>query len=189
GGEHPRMATHNLLVRLGDALFLEVIAPNPKVPAPGRPRWFGLDRLGPDALPELSVWVVRTADIHAAASACCESLGAIEPMSRGALSWQITIPGDGTVPLDGVAPALIEWHAQSHPAAALQELGLSLARLDIFHPDPARISRLLASLDLDGPVSVKPLPGGAAAHLVAAINTPQGIRHLSSPSWPLLRPA
>lgn len=27
GGEHPRMATHNLLLRLGDAMFLEVIAP------------------------------------------------------------------------------------------------------------------------------------------------------------------
>lgn len=29
GGEHPRMGTHNLLRRLGDSLFLEVIAPDP----------------------------------------------------------------------------------------------------------------------------------------------------------------
>lgn len=43
GGEHPRMGTHNLLLRLGDALFLEVISPNPLVPAPARPRWFALD--------------------------------------------------------------------------------------------------------------------------------------------------
>ena len=45
GGEHPRMGTHNLLLRLGDSLFLEVIAANPQVPAPDRPRWFGLDQL------------------------------------------------------------------------------------------------------------------------------------------------
>jgi hypothetical protein len=38
GGEHPRMATHNLLLRLGDSIFLEIIAPNPvsslKIDAP-----------------------------------------------------------------------------------------------------------------------------------------------------------
>jgi len=31
GGEHPKMAMHNLLLRLGDSIFLEVIAPNPSV--------------------------------------------------------------------------------------------------------------------------------------------------------------
>lgn len=182
GGRHPRMGTHNMLVRLGDSLFLEVIAPDPDAPAPGRPRWFGLDRLRHDSLPALSVWVVRTTDIQAAASGCCESLGEIESMNRGALTWQITVPADGSIPLDGVGPALIEWHAQKHPAAALQEQGLSLARLDIYHPEPARITGLLASLDFEGPVSVKPLPRGALAHLVATIRTPQGLRELSVPN-------
>ena len=51
GGEHPRMGTHNFLLRLGDAMFLEVIAPNPAAPAPSRPRWFGLDKLGPHSPP------------------------------------------------------------------------------------------------------------------------------------------
>lgn len=36
GGKHPRMGTHNLLLRLGDC-YLEVIAPNPDAPAPTRP--------------------------------------------------------------------------------------------------------------------------------------------------------
>ena len=108
GGAHPRMATHNQLLRLGDATYLEVIAPDPAAPAPGRPRWFGLDALGPRSVPALSTWVVRSTDIQASAAAASEPLGGIEPMSRGALDWRITIPADGSVPLDGAAPALIE---------------------------------------------------------------------------------
>ena len=34
GGTHPRMGTHNLLLRLGDTLFLEIIAIQPEAPAP-----------------------------------------------------------------------------------------------------------------------------------------------------------
>lgn len=179
GGEHPRMGTHNLLLRLGDALFLEVIAINPAAPVPPRPRWFGLDSLAADASPSLSTWVVRTGDIREAASACSEQLGPVEPMSRGALNWLITIPEDGAVPLDGVAPALIEWHTDAHPASRMEDRGLSLNRLEIFHPDPERVSRLLALLRLEAPVSVLSLRSGAIPHLVAHIDTPQGLRTIS----------
>src|SRR3546814_2032333 len=42
GGEHPRMGTHNLLLRLGKDVYLEVIAINPEAQQPGRPCWFEL---------------------------------------------------------------------------------------------------------------------------------------------------
>lgn len=188
GGEHPRMATHNLLLRLGDAMFLEVIAPNPSAPAPGRPRWFGLDGLDSRSPPSLSTWVARTADIRAAVAGASEPLGAVEPMSRGTLDWLITLPADGSVPLDGVAPALIEWHTDTHPAAGLEDKGLSLVRLEILHPDPDRVSRLLRSLALEAPVFVLPLPAGATPRLVAHIDTRQGLRVLSAPD-PAFGPA
>lgn len=181
GGEHPRMATHNLLLRLGATMFLEVIAPNPAAPVPVRPRWFALDNLRLQSLPTLSTWVVRTADIHTAVASSSESLGTIEPMSRDALNWLITIPADGSIPLDGAAPALIEWHTDVHPAAGLEDVGLSLVKLEILHPEPDLVSRLLSSLELDAPVSVHSAPAGASAHLVAYINTPQGLRVLSAP--------
>lgn len=179
GGEHPRMGTHNLLLRLGESLFLEVIAPNPNAAAPVRPRWFGLDRLGADAMPSLSTWVVRTNDIHSGVTACTEVLGEIEPMNRGGIDWLITIPADGSVPVDGVAPALIEWHTLVHPAAGLPDVGLSFVGLEIIHPDPQRLSRLLSSLDLQGAVTLRSPVGGAIPHLVAHISTPQGLRALS----------
>jgi len=178
GGEHPRMGTHNFLLRLGDSLFLEVIAPNPNAPSPARPRWFGLDTLRPNSAPRLSAWVARTPDIHATASACSEALGNVEPMSRGTLNWLITIPNDGSLPLNGIAPALIEWQATVHPAARLQDHGLSLAKLELFHPEPERISRLLRSLGLEGPLSVASPRGECTASMIAHINTPQGLRFL-----------
>lgn len=181
GGEHPRMGTHNLLLRLGDAMFLEVIAPNPAAPAPSRPRWFALDTLQTQSPPSLSTWVVRTPDIRASLAAASEPLGNVEPMSRGVLDWLITIPADGSVALDGVAPALIEWHTGAHPASRLPDNGLSLARLDIVHPDPARVTRLLSSLKLEAPVVVQPARPGQPAGLVAHIHTPQGLRVLSVP--------
>jgi hypothetical protein len=181
GGEHPLMGTHNLLLRLGDALFLEVIAPNPAAPAPVRPRWFALDALHPDSSPALSAWVARTADIRATAAASSEPLGDIEPMTRGALNWLITIPADGSLPMDGIAPAVIEWHTEVHPAAKLQDQGLSLAKLELFHPEPERVSRLLLSLGIESHVSISAAPVGGAPSLLAHINTPLGVRLLTAP--------
>lgn len=42
GGNHPRMSTHNLLLRFGDCFYLEVIAPDPLAPNPGGPGGLGL---------------------------------------------------------------------------------------------------------------------------------------------------
>ncbi|MBU1237968.1 MAG: VOC family protein [Gammaproteobacteria bacterium] len=177
GGEHVCMGTHNLLLRLGESMYLEVIAINPAAPAPTRPRWFGLDTLAADAAPALSAWVARTGDIRATAAAASEPLGDIEPMSRGALEWLITIPADGSLLLGGVAPALIEWHTDAHPATRLIDHGLSLVGLELHHPEPQRVARLLHSLGFEGPVTVAE-KSAVAARRVAHIATPQGVRTL-----------
>ena len=179
GGEHPRMGTHNLLLRLGDSIYLEVISIKPAAPAPGRPRWFGLDTLDADTPPRLATWIARSDDIHASAAASSEVLGQVEPMSRGALNWKITVPPDGSLILDGIAPALIEWEPGAHPATRMQDLGLVLTGLELFHPQPERIATLLHSLDMHGPVSLSALAAGEMPYLVAHIDTPQGPRRLS----------
>ena len=63
------MGTHNSVLRLGEAMYLEIIAVNPVAPRPSRPRWFELDRLETDSAPRLTTWIARTHDIHAAARA------------------------------------------------------------------------------------------------------------------------
>src|SRR4051794_22010223 len=65
GGQHPLMGTHNCLMRLGDDLFLEIIAPDPDA-SPQRTRWFELDDPGMrgrlSRSPQLVTWVVRVPD-------------------------------------------------------------------------------------------------------------------------------
>jgi len=168
GGEHVRMATHNQLVRLGASCYLEVIATNPAAAAPDRPRWFALDVAGP--APVLATWVARTADIRIAAAAT-EPLGTIEAMQRGELEWLITIPPDGSLPLGGTAPALIQWGQGTHPAATLPDQGLTLLELELLHPQPERLERLLTALGIAGPLRVLPAP---SAGLAARILTPEG---------------
>lgn len=178
GGKHPAMGTHNLLLKLGESLYLEMIAIDPAVPAPRRPRWFGLDELTSSDPPALAAWVVRTDDIHAARAACQESLGTIVPMERDTLRWLITIPDDGVPVLGGAAPALIQWLAGPHPAASLADLGLSLVELAIIHPEPARILRMLNDLGMEGPWRVQAGKPGADARLKATIGTAAGLRYL-----------
>jgi len=171
GGEHEHMGTHNCLLKLGDKLFLEVIAANPGAPHPGRPRWFQLDEPDSVRTPRLATWVARCDYIHALAPA---SLGKIETMSRGNFRWLITVPEDGKLPLQGVAPTLIQWLSESHPADTLKNLGCSLVRFEGFHPRPESVTGMLRVVGFEGQFQVSP----RAASVVAHIQTPAGPRRL-----------
>lgn len=182
GGEHPRMGTHNRLLKLGDRCYLEVIAVNPEAPEPDRPRWFQLDRPDPFRPVRLAAWIARTDDIRAAATASPIPLGEIEAMHRGRLHWLITIPSDGSLPLQGIAPMLIQWPDAMHPAAMLPESGCALVRLKGFHPEAGKVMRTLDAIGFEGDFQVFELPPGRAPCLVAHIRTPAGLRQLSFPN-------
>jgi aminoglycoside 6'-N-acetyltransferase len=192
GGEHPRMGTHNTLLRLGNDRYLEVLAANPAAPRPDRPRWFGLDAEAGLRPAHLAAWVVRTDDIEAAVARSPIPLGRIETMSRGSLEWRITIPADGSLPLGGAAPLLIQW-GTGHPATTMTDVGCSLVGLDVRHPEAAAIRRLLAAVGFAGPVTVEARHDGRAS-LVARFRTPDGTPVVSH-DWPfpdtplVLRPA
>jgi len=175
GGAHPRMGTHNLLLRLGESAFLEVIAPDPAAPHPGRPRWFGLDEAATLRVPRLAAWVARTDDLGACPQdllACC---GPIETQARGTREWRITIPADGRPPLGGALPMLIEWQQPRAPAGAgLPEAGCALAALGLRHPEPARVEALLARMGFEGRIAIEAGEPG----LWADIATPAGVRRL-----------
>jgi len=158
GGTHHAMGTHNLLLKLDDSTYLEVLAVDPDMTAPGRPRWFDLDRV---TSPALATWVARVDDIQAAALALGIPGHHIKPMSRGDLNWLITIPDDGSV---SDLPVLIQWLDGPHPAAGLRDAGCFLMSLDV---------RL-------GPLSPLLLDARCLAgpELIASIRTPHGLRSL-----------
>lgn len=179
GGTHERMGTHNLLLSLGDARYLEVIAINPAALTPSRPRWFGLDERPAGEPPRLIAWVARTSDIRGLASTRAAELGPVHEMSRDNLSWLLTIRPDGRQPGGGVAPALIEWPPGIHPASRLRRAGCSLEALEVYTPDPNQLTRLFQDLALEGAPHIHRLPAGSEAYLVAHVRTPQGLRTLS----------
>lgn len=179
GGAHPRMGTHNHLLRLGERSFLEIIAIDPAAPAPARPRWFQLDdpelqaelRQGP----RLLTWVVRTTRIAETFLVSSRPLGAIEPMERGHLRWLITFPNDGSLIDSGLMPSLIQWPDGPHPASRMPDLGCTLERLDAEHPDPVSYRRDLASIGADRHLEIR---AAASPRLIAHIRTPTGVRTL-----------
>ena len=175
GGQHPRMGTHNLLLKLGEATFLEVIAIDPQAPPSARPRWFALDVAADMHVPRLAAWVARTDDLRACPNELLQHIGPIETMTRGAREWLITIPADGTLPLGGALPMLIEWRSPRSPAGAgLPEAGCSLATLGLRHPLPDNLASMLALAGLEDAVDIAAgVPG-----LWADIVTPHGLRRL-----------
>lgn len=173
GGEHPQMGTHNRLLGLGD-LYLEVIAVNPGAPAPGRPRWFDLDRF--TGAPRLTNWVARCDDLEAALDLAPAGTGVAMALARGDFRWQMAVPGDGRLPFDGAFPALIQWQGALHPAAALPDAGVRLTRLEIAHPRAADLRAALAGQFPDPRVV---LVQGPAKAMAATFDTPHGQRTLS----------
>lgn len=176
GGEHARMGTHNRLLRLGERVYLEVIAVNPAAPPPGRPRWFGMDDADAMRAPRLATWVARTDDVRAAVAASSLPLGTIEKMSRGSLEWLITVPPHGGLLLEGVAPTMIEWPEGVHPADGMSDPGCSLLALEAAHPEPGKLRNLLRSIGFEGTIEISAGP----ARLSASVMTPSGLRRLGS---------
>lgn len=171
GGRHASEGTHNFLMALGPAVYLEIAGPDIEAPAPSRPRWFGLDELKG---PRLVAWAARGKDLERVAAAAAGSglkLGAVGSGSRRTangqlLSWRFTDPR--AVVEGGVVPFLIDWGETPHPALSAPQ-GAILKGLRAEHPDPERVENALAALDLRLPVRRGPSPV-----LIALLETPKG---------------
>src|SRR5262245_40269943 len=178
GGKHPLMGTHNRLLRVGEGCYLEIIAIDPDAPAPARPRWFSLDTPETQARlaegPLLLTWAVRTDKIVEAVTRVPE-LGQVHAATRGALSWRITVPEDGSLQFGGLLPTVIQWDSDAHPAAALEQLGCELQELTLVHPMSAGLVPMFRALRISGPVDLKPGP----KELAAVLQSPKGLVKIS----------
>lgn len=185
GGSHPGWGTHNRLLRLDARTYLELIAPDPAQPAPALLRPFGLDdpalRERIAERPRLVHFVCRVPKLDSvAARDHGYDPGPVMPMTRGALSWRITMPEDAAsasrrwTDAGRLQPTLIEWAGgaapQRHPVDALEPSGVTLVALRLCAPP--RLA-LPAALREDPRVVIEPASQPA---LGAELMTPQGWR-------------
>ena len=171
GGQHARYGTHNTLLGLADGLYFEVIAKDPDALPHAGHSWFGLDHF--TGLPRLANWICRTDDMTAELGKAPPEVGTPRALTRSDLSWQITVPDDGSLPFDGAFPTLIEWAKGTvHPAERLPQSGCKLLSLEVSHP---RADDLVGMMDLhDARVTL--LRGEFG--LRAAFQTPHGVKVL-----------
>lgn len=117
GGRHLDQGTRNALIRLGPAMYLELIGPDLSPPPPPGPRWFGLDDL---TTPRLITWAAKAENLEHRADAACRAgleLGEVRSGQRQQndgrmLSWRLVRP----LPLMAALAAL--WIMSAVPALA-----------------------------------------------------------------------
>ncbi|WP_342360707.1 VOC family protein [Terrarubrum flagellatum] len=180
GQRHAYMGTHNHLLQLGDSIYLEIVALDPDAEAPGRARWFGLDdqkavRANWDAGRRLRGWVARTDAIDLFLAGRETIFGKKVSLPWVASAFEFAIPDDGSLPLDGAAPSIIDRRGKPRSMATMADLGARLRSFSLEHPDAAMISELYRSLEIDRPPIVM---HGDALRYRAQIETPAGLKEL-----------
>ena len=184
GGRHEMMGTHNRVMALGDGVYLEIIAVNPEMTPPTRPRWFGLD--DPSVIrgladsPRLLTWAVNTESLDTLLASSQIVVGEVLEARRGDLRWMVALPDDGRLFAGGFFPLCIQWQMEFHPASRMPDLGCRLMSLSLYHPYPRWLQGLLAAIGADTAVVIEGVSDPAEARLVARISTPGGEAELST---------
>ena len=138
------------------------------------------------AFDELKTYVLAAMSTNMPVALACDDLDAIlmelgtgfgtpVTLKRGDFKWRMAVPATGMLPFDGVAPALIQWDGDAHPAPRLNDSDCRLQDLVVFHPQACEMENLLRPYLQDDRVTFRK----GAAQLVAAVATPDGLCKLS----------
>jgi hypothetical protein len=170
GGSSPDRGTHNALIALGPATYLEIVAPDPRQQNPPHPPWWlhGLKK------PHLVQWAVKGTDlehVHEMAVQRGVPLGEVLSGSRQRpdgvlLTWRFTSPRQPVA--EGIVPFFIDWGLSPHPATSSVQ-GVQLIALRAEHPDHRRVQGMLHQLGIDLAVT-----RGSRPALIATIEGPRG---------------
>lgn len=181
GQRHAYMGTWNHLLQLGGPVYLEIVALDPEAERPGRRRWFGLDdqakiRRDWDDGRRLRGWVARTDAIDTVLAERGHIFGEKVALPLVDPAFDFAIPRDGSLPLDGAVPSIIDRRGKPRSMATMADLGARLHSYSLEHPDADMVSALYGALDIDRPPTI--VHGPAVAYR-ALIETPAGRRLLT----------
>ena len=181
GTRHGYMGTHNHRLQLGNNVYLEIVALDPDGITPGRARWFGLDnqdkiRSDWEEGRRLRGWVAATKSIDSVVSAHGAIFGEKVLLPTADPTFAFAIPADGSLPLDGAAPSIIDHQGDPTSMAEIPDLGARLVSMRMEHPDPAFVEALYRELSIDRPPAIIQ---GAGVRYRAQIETPTGLKELT----------
>lgn len=181
GGRHLTQGTHNMLLRLGDTQYLEVIAIDPEGVKPGSPRWFELDEPGLQSdiadAPRLITWAARVPDIDQVVRIPPYDGCEVQDLSRGDLRWRVALDPAGRLPEAGVLPLVIKWQVEFIPPKRLPDSGCAIRNVTIRHPQPQSIDQKLKAMRLVSSIAIR---RGDRPRLAVSLDTPNGPVELSS---------
>ena len=181
GTRHDYMGTHNHRLQLGNRVYLEIVALDPEGASPGRARWFGLDdqeqvRSDWNEGRRLRGWVASTDAITAVLSTHGAIFGDEVALPAAHPTFAFSIPEDGSLPLDGAAPSIIDHRGDPTSMAAIPDLGARLRSLTLEHPEPAAIRSLYRDVSIEPPPEIV---AGQKIRYRATIETPTGLKELT----------
>ncbi len=171
GGRHLQQGTHNALLRLGPAAYLELLAIDPDNTTIAPPRWMGVDQV---TSPQFTRWALRSPQLEQD----CQLLQAAAPLmgqlrqgqrqkSDGRLlQWQLSMP----LPFPAVEllPFLIDWSKGNHPADDLPAT-CQIQKLEAIHPQATKTQKVFDALNIDWSIQK-----GSEIALRALISSPNG---------------
>ncbi len=180
GQRHGYMGTYNHLLQLGDGVYLEIVALDPDAAGPGRARWFGLDdrkavEAAWDAGRRLRGWVARTDSIDVVLAGREGIFGRKVSLPWTDPSFDFAIPDDGSLPLGGAAPSIIDRRGKPRSMATIADLGARLRAFSLEHDDAAAVAALYRDLAIDRPPAVMQ---GKGLRYRAQIETHAGVKEL-----------
>lgn len=181
GTRHNYMGTHNHRLQLGRGVYLEIVALDPEGVSPGRARWFGLDdqdkvRADWEARRRLRGWVASTDDIPGHIAAHPDVFGAHVPLPPQGPTFAFAIPDDGSLPLDGAAPSLIDRRGATQSMAVIPDRDARLRSVAVEHPDPPFLDAFYRALSVDRPPDVQ---RGLEVRYRAVIETATGVKEMT----------
>ena len=91
-------------------------------------------------------------------------------------AFAFAIPEDGSLPLDGAAPSIIDHQGDPTSMAEIPDLGARLRSFTLEHPNPTPIETLYRELSIDHPPAIVQ---GLRLRYQAKIETPTGLKLLT----------
>lgn len=176
GTRHAYMGTHNHRLRLGESIYLEIVAVEPGEPGPQLPRWFGLDdpetvRQNWEAGRRLRGWVANTSCMDHLLESFGGVFGERRDLPEDNPEFSFSVPSDGGLPDDGALPSLIDHRGDTSFITSIPDNGARLLSLELACPEPQRISDFYLRLRIDRAPNIS---FGPTVRYRAEIDTPSG---------------